>query len=93
MQSRTLDRVGLIIHDRATHWQQAFPAKTKSADETAMAFQRFMGPGVKAKYVYTDGSKEFEKAARDLQWLHDTSNAYRPETNGVAERALLTMAG
>ena len=45
-------------------------------------------PRAKAKYVYTDGSKEFEKAARDLQWLHDDSNPYRPETNGVAERAV-----
>ena len=47
--------------------------------------QRFMGPQTKPKYIYTDNSKELEKAARDMGWLHDTSTPYRPETNGVAE--------
>jgi hypothetical protein len=47
-----------------------------------------MGPGSKPKYICTDGSQDFEKAAKDLGWLHDESNPYRPETNGVAERAV-----
>ena len=53
-----------------------------------MALQRFMGPGNKPKYIYTDCSQEFEKAAKELGWLHDESAPYRPETNGVAERAV-----
>jgi len=38
--------------------------------------------------VYTDNSKEFEKAMEDLQVPHDTSTPYRPQTNGVADRAV-----
>lgn len=38
--------------------------------------------------MYTDGSHEFEKAWRDLGWIHHESTPYRPETNGVAERAV-----
>ena len=39
-------------------------------------------------YAYTDGSKEFKKALEDLGWCHDTSTPYRPQTNGVVERAV-----
>ena len=51
-------------------------------------FQRFLGPQVKAEHVYTDGSKEFKAALDDLGMSHDTSTPYRPQTNGVAERAV-----
>ena len=85
-QSGDANKVALVVHDRATSWQQAFPAKNKSAGETMTHLQRFMGPKIKPKYIFTDNSKELEKAAKDLGWLHDTSTPYRPETNGVAER-------
>ena len=39
-------------------------------------------------HVYTDNSKEFSKAMQDLNWCRDTSTPYRPETNGVVERAV-----
>jgi len=86
--SRAQDRAALVVQDRATRWIQSYPARTKSAEQTGMALQRFMGPGNKPKYIYTDGCQEFEKAAKDLGWLHDESTPYRPETNGIAERAV-----
>merc|ERR1712015_289229 len=52
------------------------------------SFQKFLGPQVKAQHVYTDNSKEFIKALDDLGMSHDTSTPYRPQTNGVAERAV-----
>ena len=51
-------------------------------------FQKFLGPQLKAQHVYTDGSKEFEKALDELEALHDVSTPHRPQTNGVAERAV-----
>ena len=86
--SRSQDRAALVVQDRATRWIQAYPAPSKNAEQTGMALQRFMGPGNKPKYIYTDGSHEFEKAAKELGWLHDESSPYRPETNGVAERGV-----
>ena len=83
--SRAQDRAALVVQDRATRWIQSYPARSKSAEQTGMALQRFMGPGNKPKYMYTDGSQEFENAAKDLGWLHDESIPYRPEANGVAE--------
>ena len=38
--------------------------------------------------MYTDNSKEFIAAMKELKISHDTSTPYRPQTNGVAERAV-----
>ena len=86
--SRTADQVALIIQDRKTHWLQAYASKSKSSHDTLMGFQKFLGPQVKAKHVYTDGSPEFSRALDELEMSHDTSPPYRPQTNGVAERAV-----
>ena len=51
-------------------------------------FQKCLGPQLKAQHAYTDGSKEFEKALAELEISHDTSTPSRPQTNGVAERAV-----
>ena len=40
------------------------------------------------KHVYVDNAPEFIKAMEELRWNHDTSAPHRPETNGVAERAV-----
>ena len=78
----------MIVLDRKTGWIQAFPAPTMSAEEVKMAFERFLGPGVKPGHVYTDGSGEFQKACEELQFLNDASTPHRPQTNGVAERVV-----
>ena len=67
---------------------QGFACKGKTAELTKQAFERFLGPQTKAQHVYTDGSKEFLKALAELCVSHDTSTPYRPQTNGVAERAV-----
>jgi hypothetical protein len=68
-----------------TKWIKGYPAPTKSAEETKKAFLRFLGTDIKAKYVYTDNSLEFEKAMDEIGFSHDTSIPYRRETNGIAE--------
>ena len=87
-QLRSQDGIALIIQDRATHWLQSYPSKTKSDDDTYRGFQRFLGPGGKAKHVYTDASKEFKKALEEFETSHDSSTPHRPQTNGVAEGAV-----
>jgi hypothetical protein len=71
-----------------TKWLQSYASATKSSEDTKKGFQRFLGPQCRAKHVYTDGSKEFAKALSDLELSHDTSTPHRPQTNGVAERAV-----
>ena len=89
-ESRDHDRVACVIQDRATYWLQAYAAGNKSGAETKKAFQKFLGPqGAKlAKHVYSDNSKEIKFALDELGISQDTSTPHRPETNGIAERAV-----
>jgi hypothetical protein len=82
------DRTFCGIQDGATAWLQGYPAESKDSEKTEEAFRRFLGPNVKAKYVYTDNASEFEKSLKKMGILHDPSSPYRSETNGVAERAV-----
>ena len=77
-----------IIQDDATDWLQAYPCKTKGAEDTLRCFQKFLGPDIKAKHVYTDNSKEFAKALDRMLVCHDTCTPYTPASNGKAERAV-----
>jgi len=43
-ESRSSDRVALIVMDRATRWLQGYAAATKAADEVKRDLQRFLGP-------------------------------------------------
>ena len=71
---RAGDIVCLMVLDRYTGWLGAYPAKTTSSDEVVAAFSSFIGTGnPRIKRVYTDGSKEFEKALRDMHLPQDVS--------------------
>ena len=87
-ESRNADRVALVIMDRFTRWLQSYAANSKASDEVVRDLQRFLGPQVKPQHVYTDNSKEFITALKELNWPHDTSTPHRPQTNGVVERAV-----
>jgi hypothetical protein len=87
-ESREHDRVALIVMDRFTRWLQGYASNSKSAEEVVRDLQRFLGPQVKPQHVYTDNSKEFIRALKDLNWPHDTSTPHRPQTNGIIERAV-----
>ena len=66
----------------------ASPAPSKAAVEVIKAFQWYFGPKQKPGIVYTDNSKEFEAAFKQLEYLADTSVPHLPQTNGIAERAI-----
>ena len=91
-ESRLGDSVCLMILDRFTGWMGSYPARNKSAEEVVTAFEAFLGTGnPRVKRVYTDGSKEFERAFKDLHLSHDVSVAYDPQSNGVAENSIRRM--
>ena len=73
--------------DRFSHYIDVFPAADKTAESTVAALRAFLG-GLKAQRIYCDGSQELKSACNSLQILPDTSTPNRPETNGVAERAV-----
>ena len=52
------------------------------------AFKQFMGPPHRAKYAYTDNSKELRKACDALSIDHDRCTPHRPQTNGIAESSV-----
>ena len=87
-RSRHNDHIACVIQGQHMKYLMSFAPPTKSAADTNKAFQRFLGPQVKPKHVYTDGSNEFEKALKDFDILCDTATPYRAETNGIAERAV-----
>ena len=90
--SRGGARYALIIQDEHTKWIQAYATKTRSYQEVMQSFKRFMPMDQTPKHVYLDNAPELIKAMEELQWTFDTRTPHRPETNGVAERAVRTSA-
>ena len=65
-----------------THVKQKLPRRPRRAS------MKFLEPTRKPKVIYTDNSMEFGKSCEELSWNHCTSTPQRPETNGIAERAV-----
>ena len=74
----------LVIYDLGTEKIDAYPAKSKNADDTYNAIQDFRG-STYIDTVYSDNSKEIKKAVRDLGFPHRTSVPGVPSTNTLAE--------
>ncbi len=63
----------MVVLDRFAQWLQAYPSKTKTADEREIYLKEFVGPQCEPQHVYSENSKELIKALKDLKWRHDTS--------------------
>jgi hypothetical protein len=87
-QSMDGDRDAVVITDRATGFLDCYPVRSKSAEDAYKAFQEFLGPRVFPLLVYTDNSQELIRALTDLGVVHEKALPYRPQSNGVAERAV-----
>eukprot|EP00972_Heterocapsa_arctica_P019581 2889754-Heterocapsa_arctica.AAC.1 len=79
------DKFGMIILDHATTCVEAHPACNKSADEAAVALEKFQGARQKIKVLFTANAPELVKTVSLLKIRHDTSTPYRSTTNAVAE--------
>ena len=86
--SRHKDNSALVVMDRHTKYIGSYPMAHHTTDNTNIALEHFAGAGFKVKRIYTDGSGELKGAAGRLNWLRDVSTPHRPQTNGVAERAV-----
>ena len=86
--SRNGSIVSSVVLDRFTQWLQAYADKYKDGGTCEESLKIFLGPQVRAEHMYSDGSKEFAKAANKLKITHDRSTPHRPQTNGEAERAV-----
>ena len=64
------------------------PCKTKTSQETQKSLMKFLEPTRKTKVVHIDNSLEFGMSCEEFSWNHCTSTPQRPETNGIAERAV-----
>ena len=84
------ETTAVIILDRVTQWVDCFPCLTKDTDDTREALQQFVGQ-TPAKCVYSDNSQEMRKAVAQLGLLHSCATPYRPEANGVVERAVRSV--
>ena len=80
------DTCAHVIKDRASNWVEGTPAVTKNFRHIKNALQRLCGKS-KIKYMYNENSKELRKAMRKMGLPADTSRPYKPQTDGVAERA------
>ena len=74
----------LVIYDVGTEKIDAYPAKSKDADDTYYAIQDFRGTTY-LDMVYSDNSKEIKKAVRQFGFNHRTSVPGIPQTNTLAE--------
>ena len=84
--SRHGDTAALVCQDFSTTWIAGYPAPAKSAAESTVSLQHFIGK-VKGVHMYTDESAELEAACRQLEITQDVSTPQRPQNNGVVERA------
>ncbi|MCP4243319.1 MAG: transposase family protein, partial [bacterium] len=85
------ERAALVVKDRGTGWLSCYPVKDKSGDLARQALQHFRGSRNNVRLVYTDGSLELKQAVAGLGLPHGQSLPERPETNGVAERAVRSV--
>jgi hypothetical protein len=78
----------VIVKDRATGWVEVFQIRDHSTEATAKALETLLAPGEEVVKVWGDGSGEVKGACDLLDWPLQQSTPGRPQSNGVAERAL-----
>ena len=87
-KSRHDDKYAIIIQDWKTTWIDPFPSQAKTADDTLLNFKKFLRPGVIPKAIYSDSSKEVEKAVHGLGSLPATCTPHIPQTDGIADNSV-----
>ncbi len=81
--SRSGGKAALVMQGRFTRWLECHHA----IHATTTEFQSFLGQ-CSAKREYIDGSQELKGACKAMGIVPDVATPHRPQTNGVAERAV-----
>ena len=76
----------LVMYDIGTEKIDAFPSKSKSADDTYAAIQDFRGTTY-LRCVYSDNSREIKSAVRMLGFPYRTSVPGIPAANTIASKS------
>ena len=66
-ESVTQELDALVIFDRGTRWIDAFPVRSRTADDVYNCFLNFTGAQQAIKYCYSDDSKELQSALTQLK--------------------------
>ncbi len=83
----------VIIHDIATKWTDAFPVRSKTADDATYAINEFCGREY-LHHVYVDNSGELNKSIKGLGFPKGSSTPGIPQSNGIIENYVkLTLNG
>ena len=80
--------VALVVRGIAAGWLDGYPAGSKRAEDVVSALQNFVASTEKIGYVASEFASGFIKACKRFGCRHRTSTPGRPQTNGVAERAV-----
>ena len=81
------DKAALVMQDRYTRWLECYPTPEHTTHATTTAFKMFLGQ-CSATRAYIDGSQELKGACKAMGIVQDDATPHRPQTNGVAERAV-----
>ena len=76
----------MVPLDRATDFGDAFATHTRNTESVKHAWLKFVGDENIRPFGYSDGAKEFVRAAMDLEWAHESATPGVHENNAVAER-------
>ena len=86
-QGVTGDRAAVVVQDRGTRFLAGYPVDSKASKDAQACLMHFFGTA-SVKQVYTDNSPELIATVAAMRILNPTAVQGRPQTNGVAERAV-----
>jgi hypothetical protein len=89
--SRHKDKTLCVMLDRWAGWYGAYPAPDRTTETIVQNVQHFAGRRQKVDYMYFDNAREYIDAATQMGISYGTRDANRPQSNGVAERAVRTI--
>ena len=72
-------------------WISKLPMQNKTITRNGQKSRKSFDLEENPKDIFTNDSLTFGKAGEDLQWNHCSSAPHRPETNGIAERAIRSV--
>ncbi len=79
------DKPAPVMQDCYARWLECFPTPEHTTHATTTALRCVQ---CSAKRACIDGSQELKGACKAMGILPDVATPHRPQTNGVAERAV-----